>query len=284
MYTKKLPIFPSQLADFKAKAQQFSSIIEDTIGCKRISSFNRNDWLAVAIGYKGHSDLVQASKQRTLSDRNSQLVIFSKSRYFSSKIKSTFASQLSVTQVEIELAVTKMGQIERKELLLSGQLADTTPPIPRHLLRSVTLDLMDLPDSMIANIWHLAQLTGLRLNELLSIRMVDVQTDRLLIEKKRQSKVQTVQLTEQAALFINKIKNDNPDSIFLFDSSSKANAAPISASYVIKSFKNLSKGLCQSITAQNARATDIYYCQRRPEENLSMSDLLCLNCVNTVKH
>ncbi|HDY7722262.1 TPA: hypothetical protein ACGVAR_001067 [Vibrio vulnificus] len=212
MYTQKLPIFPSQLADFKVKAKQFSSIIENITGCKRISSFNRNDWLAVAIGYKGHSDLVQTSKQRTLTDRSSQLVIFSKSHYFSSKIKSTFASQLSATQAEIELAVTKMGQIERKELLLSGQLA------------------------------------------------------------------------ERAALLINQIKNDNPNSIFLFDSGSKANAAPISASYAIKSFKNLPKGLCQSITAQNARTTDIYYCQRGPAENLSMSGLLCNNCVNTVKH
>ncbi|HBH7906310.1 site-specific integrase [Vibrio parahaemolyticus] len=285
MYTQKLPIFPSQLADFKVKAKQFSSIIEDITGCKRISSFNRNDWLAVAIGYKGHSDLVQTSKQRTLTDRSSQLVIFSKSHYFSSKIKSIFASQLSTTQVDIELAVTKMRQIEREELLLSGQLADdATLPIPSHLLRSITSALMNLPDSMIANIWHLALLTGLRLNELLSIRMVDVQTDRLLVENKQQSKAQTVHLTERAALLINQIKNDNPDSIFLFESGSKANSSPISASYVIKSFKNLSKEIGQRITVQNARATYIYSFQRKSAENLSMSGLAGHKCVNMTKH
>lgn len=260
MDTKKLPIFPSQLVDFKSNAKKFALIIEYITGCKRISSFNRNDWLAVAIGYKGHSDLVQTSKQRTLTDRNSQLVIFSKSRYFSSKIISTFASQLSVTQVDIELAVRKMVQIERKKPMLPKQ----TLPIPRHLQRSTTLALMNLPDSMIANIWHLTLLTGLSLNDLLRIRMVDVQADKLTIKNKRKNEKRIIHLTKQANILINQIKNDNPDSIFLFESGSKAKADPIRISYVIKSFNNLSKEIGENINLIKARATYICPCQQKP--------------------
>lgn len=70
-------VYPSQLDAFKIKADQLATAIAATQKTKKISAFKRNDYLAQALGYKGHADLVKLAGFRKDADKAESLYIFS---------------------------------------------------------------------------------------------------------------------------------------------------------------------------------------------------------------
>lgn len=72
-----VPVYPSQLDAFKIKADQLATAIADTQKTKKLSAFKRNDYLAQALGYKGHTDLVKLAGFRKNADIAETLYIFS---------------------------------------------------------------------------------------------------------------------------------------------------------------------------------------------------------------
>ncbi|TCN76631.1 hypothetical protein EDB37_105722 [Vibrio crassostreae] len=68
-------ISPSDI--FKLKAKQFSLLITKISGFSNIPSKKRYDWLAHALGYKDHSDLLHSNYLRRITDNRNILNIFS---------------------------------------------------------------------------------------------------------------------------------------------------------------------------------------------------------------
>lgn len=60
---RTIQVHPSQLESFKLRAKELATFIHVLDGQKILSSFKRNDCLAVALGYKGHPDLIFESKK-----------------------------------------------------------------------------------------------------------------------------------------------------------------------------------------------------------------------------
>jgi hypothetical protein len=71
-----LAIYPSQLYVLKAKALLLSLSVSEALSIKKLSAFKRNDYLAIALGYKGYSDLVMSAKFRASSDKEQPILIF----------------------------------------------------------------------------------------------------------------------------------------------------------------------------------------------------------------
>lgn len=75
--SSSVPVYPSQLCSFKLRSDLLAETISDITHHKILSTFKRYDYLALALGYKGHSDLIQATKFRSQADKNVLLELFS---------------------------------------------------------------------------------------------------------------------------------------------------------------------------------------------------------------
>lgn len=73
--TMPVPIYPSQLFAFKKLALFIAEHAAKHSGEPKLSAFKRNDCLARALGYKGHSDLVMATKFRAQADPFTRLTV-----------------------------------------------------------------------------------------------------------------------------------------------------------------------------------------------------------------
>ncbi|MDW1766677.1 hypothetical protein R7F09_04735 [Vibrio sp. Vb2532] len=203
----QLPIYPSQLSCFKNRSAQFASVIENLSGCGRLSTFNRNDWLAQCLGYKGHSDLVYSARQRHQSDRNIPLVIFSYNNNFTSRIISNFSSKLvSVDANNIKSAVAFMIVRERIDYFNSIEKNKTnnTRTELAHLINS----LRESNISPLTNSLLITLLTGVRLQNF-SIKTMS-NTHKCTISKDKNKKninKKTPSLTSFNKQYIDKISS-----------------------------------------------------------------------------
>jgi hypothetical protein len=108
----RLAVYPSQLNTFKERADKFASLLSELSSTKTISSFKRYDYLAMAVGYKGYSDLINASKFRAKADNRETLVLFGESS-LRATIKEVFATKLpSIALSDIDMASEKMAESE----------------------------------------------------------------------------------------------------------------------------------------------------------------------------
>lgn len=113
-------ISPSEI--FKLKAKQFSLLITKISGFSNIPSKKRYDWLAHALGYKDHSDLLHSNYLRRITDNRNILNIFSNKKQ-REDIINVFCSNLpAVSKKHISDATIIMAIIEKpkyKTLLFS---------------------------------------------------------------------------------------------------------------------------------------------------------------------
>lgn len=108
-------IFPSEI--FKLRAKQFSLLITKISGFSNIPSKKRYDWLAHALGYKDHSDLLHSNYLRRITDNRNILNIFSNKKQ-RENIINVFCSNLpTVSKKHISDATILMAIIEKPEYI-----------------------------------------------------------------------------------------------------------------------------------------------------------------------
>lgn len=106
-------ISPSEI--FKLRAKQFSLLITKISGFSTIPSKKRYDWLAHALGYKDHSDLLHSNYLRKITDNRNILNIFSNKKQ-REDIINIFCSNLpAVSKKNISDATILMAIIEKPE-------------------------------------------------------------------------------------------------------------------------------------------------------------------------
>ena len=129
-------IYPSQLHAFKTKAELLSTSISAALSINKLSAFKRNDYLAIALGYKGHPDLVESSKFRVSSDKEQQLLIFS-NEAIKQSIAEVFSCKIPDTTInDILLACEHLEKSELGSLVLTET---------RKMLKGSLLDKPELP-------------------------------------------------------------------------------------------------------------------------------------------
>ena len=116
-------VYPSQLDAFKTKAELLSTSISDECSIKKLSAFKRNDYLAMALGYKGHPDLVESAKFRVESDQYKPLIIFSNESLRQS-IAYVFADKVAGISVKQILIICQKLKKKETGMLVINDLRD----------------------------------------------------------------------------------------------------------------------------------------------------------------
>tara|TARA_Y100001970_G_scaffold224984_2_gene277522 strand:- start:31984 stop:33246 length:1263 start_codon:yes stop_codon:yes gene_type:complete len=121
MNTFPLPIYPSQLDSIKTKAKALAVLIAEKLDFKPLSAFKRNDYLSIALGYKGHSDLVESSKFRKEGDKYKPLWVF-QNEDIASSIASVFSKNVDGLTEKTVLDVCKVLGIRERFSVMTGEL------------------------------------------------------------------------------------------------------------------------------------------------------------------
>ena len=121
MNTSPLPIYPSQLDSIKTKAKALAVLIAEKLDFKPLSAFKRNDYLSIALGYKGHSDLVESSKFRKEGDKSKPLWVF-QNEDIASSIARVFSKKIDGLTEETVLDVCKILSSRERYSVMVGEL------------------------------------------------------------------------------------------------------------------------------------------------------------------
>lgn len=284
MFPQKFPIYPSQLQSFKTKAKQLASYIQDMSGCIRLSNFQKNDLLSKALGYKGHSDLVQSTKSRKLADKNVPLYLFSDD-HLNKNISSVICSELANIDAEdITKAINKMVENELREKEPKASL--------HHLYKKPILSIKYVNEELqikiykllysdygivMAALWEFGIRHGLRISELLNIKMNDIHKDDqnrtiLTLYKQDYTLYNKKDSYRQILLFnkdlniIKQLVDSNPNSVYLFELD-KVNHTPLKRSQLSYALKKVRNTLNFHVTPQSMRHT---YNQRLLKAEINM--------------
>ncbi|GIC77033.1 hypothetical protein [Moritella sp. F3] len=114
-----LAVYPSQLNAFKEKSDQLAKAIADALSQKKLSSFKRNDYLSIGIGYKSHSELTDSAKFRNQADENDFLIIYNKD--VTDSIIAVFTAKIEGLSVKLcRDIVINLSKLEQKAFLQAG--------------------------------------------------------------------------------------------------------------------------------------------------------------------
>jgi len=169
-----LEVYPSQLPYFKKQAKNLAKAISKRTGTKPLSAFKRNDCLAKALGYKGHSDMVESAKFRVQSDTGAVLDLFSNDNISTSVAREFSRVIESIEEKDVIVAYNylvnehkeglkliknyfiKQDQQDYKDGLgLRGLVERTRQKLPKSKYCQITVDVSYIPglvyEELIAN-------------------------------------------------------------------------------------------------------------------------------------
>ena len=121
MNTFPLPIYPSQLDSIKTKSKALAILIAEKLDSKPLSAFKRNDYLSIALGYKGHADLVESAKVRKEGDKSKPLWVF-QSEDIASSIARVFSKKIEGLTEETVLYVCKILSNRERYSVMAGEM------------------------------------------------------------------------------------------------------------------------------------------------------------------
>lgn len=130
-------VYPSQLAIFKEKADYLADSIRSHYQIK-VSKFKRYDYLAIALGYKSHNDLIKSSEHRKDADKLTPLSIFDERPVIES-IAEVFAAKVN-------------GLTKANCIFIICRLASDKSPWQWAIGDYVDLNHLDEPPSSVLNL------------------------------------------------------------------------------------------------------------------------------------
>ncbi|MGR5178840.1 hypothetical protein [Vibrio mediterranei] len=109
MSAHKIPVYPSQLDDFKSEAKHIASrIVYVHREQPLLSAFKRNDALAKAFGYAGHADLTVCSRSLTEpKDLDKYSMLVWRKQWNEQTIAERFAEHLTLSAAQVFDALNK---------------------------------------------------------------------------------------------------------------------------------------------------------------------------------
>lgn len=115
-----------------------------------------------------------------------------------------------------------------------------------------------------ADIWNVGINLALRISDLLSIRFDDIKDDRLTLKESKTGHTANIQLNPKAKTIIERIKEDHPDHLYLFQSHRTTQIKhrapkPLSRRAVSKAFEAVGKELKLPLGTHSMRKTRGYH-------------------------
>lgn len=115
-----------------------------------------------------------------------------------------------------------------------------------------------------ADIWNIGINLALRITDLLSIKFSDIKEDRLILREQKTGKHASIQLNPKALQIIQRIKQENPHHIYLFQSYRSRQSInqpphPLSRRAVSKAFGIIGEELRLALGTHSMRKTRGYH-------------------------
>lgn len=114
-----------------------------------------------------------------------------------------------------------------------------------------------------SDIWSIGLNLALRISDLLSIKYGDIQDDRLFIRESKTGKIANIKLNQKAVDTINRIQQEHPNHVFLFQSyrnqqSIRREPKPLTRCAVSKAFALIGEELKLNLGTHSMRKTRGY--------------------------
>ncbi len=115
-----------------------------------------------------------------------------------------------------------------------------------------------------ADIWNIGLNLALRISDLLSVKFSDIENDRLIIVEGKTGKTANIQLNPKALSIIERIRNEHPEHIYLFQSfrnqqSKGSEPKPLTRRAVSAAFSSIGEELKIPLGTHSMRKTRGYH-------------------------
>lgn len=115
-----------------------------------------------------------------------------------------------------------------------------------------------------ADIWNVGLNLALRISDLLSVKFSDIQGDRLTMREGKTGKLATIKLNDRAKTIIERIRIENPDHEYLFQSyrnrwSLNKGPRPLSRRYVSRAIASIGEEVGLPLGTHSMRKTRGYH-------------------------
>lgn len=131
-------------------------------------------------------------------------------------------------------------------------------------IRLITHLLGRRHSQQMADIWSIGINLALRISDLLSIKFSDIEKDRLILREQKTGKLAKIQINSKAMQVIHRIKQENPNHIYLFQSyrnrqSINIAPRPLTRRSVSQAFCSIGEELNISLGTHSMRKTRGYH-------------------------
>jgi hypothetical protein len=129
-----LQIYPSQLQVLTEKINELAEAIADALSQKKLSSFKRNDYVSIGMGYKSHTDLIDRANSRKQADKGAPLLLFVEPQICDS-INKVLCHKIEALNTETcSLILSSLGQKELGRKIISDIKGSVSPLFSDRLL------------------------------------------------------------------------------------------------------------------------------------------------------
>jgi integrase len=148
-------------------------------------------------------------------------------------------------------------------------------------INTISVLLFKHHSQQMCDIWNLGINMALRISDLLSIKFSDIDVNRkqVTITEAKTKKVAVIDLNTKAQEIINKIKVENPEAIYLFQSTSSRNRAnkepkPLTRQAVGQAFKSVGEIVGIALSTHSMRKTRGYHIYKASNDIGKVMDML----------
>jgi len=123
----------------------------------------------------------------------------------------------------------------------------------------------------LADVWSFGVNVALRISDLLSIKMSDIQGDRVSLIEAKTGKVASIQLNSKALEIVDSVRSQHPNTVYLFQSRRSRNVVnkspkPISRQAVSNAFKEIGQTVGVELGTHSMRKTRGYHLYKRTND------------------
>ncbi|MCG6202509.1 tyrosine-type recombinase/integrase [Psychromonas antarctica] len=148
-------------------------------------------------------------------------------------------------------------------------------------INTISVLLSKHHSQQMSDIWNLGINMALRISDLLSIKFsgIDLNKNRVTLTEAKTKKVAVIDLNVKAQQIINKIRVENPEAIYLFQSTSSRNRTnkapkPLTRQAVGQAFKEVGETLDISLSTHSMRKTRGYHIYKNTNDIAKVMDML----------
>lgn len=137
-----------------------------------------------------------------------------------------------------------------------------------HTVETIQREFDGLYGLKVGAVWGMGLQLALRISDLLNVKYEDIQDGRLVTMESKTDKAASIKLNSKALEIVSKLKENNPNDKYLFQSTGNrvSTIKPFSRQYITKCFATVSESLGLEIGTHSMRKTRGYHLYKQTND------------------